>query len=157
MASNRGLALNTDAGERAEFIDRIVRASQLARRHGETRLQIVLRPPELGRLRVDLSVRDGVLNVRINADQAGAKELVQQHLGALRESLEQQGVRVGEIQVSVDGEAGGSQPQHHADERGPSFDEVSGLPSDAFGGEETNPANSRAYASLRSALVDVFA
>lgn len=157
VASNRGLASTSDAGERAEFIDRIVRASQLARRHGETRLQIVLRPPELGRLRVDLSVRDGVLNVRIGADRAGAQELVQQHIGALRESLEQQGVRVGEIQVSVDGEAGGSQPQHHADDRGPSFEDVSGLPSDAFSGEESIPASPRAYESLRSALVDVFA
>lgn len=157
VTSNRGLASNTDAGERAEFIDRIVRASQLARRHGETRLQIVLRPPELGRLRVDLSVRDGVLNVRINADKAGAQELVQQHIGALRESLEQQGVRVGEIQVSVDAETGGSQPQHNADDRGPSFEDVAGLPADAFSGEESIPANPRAYSALRSALVDVFA
>jgi hypothetical protein len=149
-------ASGSDAAERAEFIERIVRAARLARHGAGARLQIVLRPPELGRLRVELLTREGALEVRIGADRAGAAELVQSNLGALREALQEQGLRVGELRVSVDGDGSGSQPQQQADDRDPSFAEIAGIP-EAFLGDEPGPGVPAAARVLTSALVDLLA
>jgi hypothetical protein len=146
----------SSAADRAEVVERIVRAAKLARQQGEAHIKIVLRPPELGRLRVDLSVRDHVLTARLSADRSGAAELVQSNLGALRDALEQQGVRVGELSVSVDGDAPGSSPRHSADGRASAFEDASGFPAGSFG-EETELPAARRPAPRGLALVDLFA
>ncbi|MHC4605418.1 MAG: flagellar hook-length control protein FliK [Planctomycetota bacterium] len=94
--------------ERVEFVERIVRAAKLAESKGQTKLRIVLRPPHLGRMKVQLSVEDHVLQGRIQADQSATRELILNHMQELKESLEQQGIEVGDFQVDV--EQGAEQP-----------------------------------------------
>ncbi len=95
----------SSAEERAEFVERIVRAARLTQSRGASRIKIALNPPHLGNLRVDLSVKQGVLNGTIQAETVAAKDLLQSNLQALKEALAAQGVNVGELQVSVNNNA----------------------------------------------------
>lgn len=90
------------AGDRAEFVDRIVKAAKLTQSRGAARIKIVLNPPNLGELRVDLSVRQHVLHGTLQAESVAAKDLILSNLQSLREGLEGQGIRVGEFSVQVD-------------------------------------------------------
>lgn len=145
----------TAATDRTEVVERIVRAAKLARQQGEAHIKIVMRPPELGRVRVDLSVRNHVLTARLSADRPGAAELVQSNIGALRDALEQQGLRVGELRVSVDGDASGSSPRHASDGHGSSSGSSHDSSGDDYGPEE--PEVPRRPAARAHALVDLFA
>lgn len=95
-------ALPASAGDRAEFVDRIVKAVKLTQSRGAARIKIVLNPPNLGELRVDLSVRQHVLHGTLQAESVAAKDLILSNLQSLREGLEGQGIRVGEFSVQVD-------------------------------------------------------
>lgn len=92
-----------DTSERAELVERIVKAARLTQSRGAARIKISLNPPHLGNLKVDLSVRQHVLNGVLRADNAAAKEMILSQLQSLRESLEAQGIQVGQLEVRVDG------------------------------------------------------
>lgn len=94
------------------LIDRIVRATQLCRANGPSRIRLVLQPPELGTLRLTLSVKEQTVSARVMAETTGARALIGGNLVALREALEQHGLQLGSFQVSV------SQQGHDA----PAFD-----------------------------------
>jgi flagellar hook-length control protein FliK len=83
-------------------VDRIVQAAQLLRSRGATRLRLRLNPPSLGDLKVDLTVRKGVLEGRLTAESQQARDQLAAHMERLKEQLAAQGLNVGEFQVGVD-------------------------------------------------------
>ena len=88
--------------DKADYIDRMVQGARVALARGAARMRLVLRPPHLGDLRVDLSVRDRVIQAEVRAETPAAKELILANLASLREALESQGLRMGEFRVNVD-------------------------------------------------------
>ncbi len=101
-ASPRALSAASNPEERADLVERIVRAARLTQSRGAARIKIALNPPHLGELKVDLSIRQRVLHGTLQAEHAAARELLVAHLGQLRDALEGQGLRVGDLQVQVD-------------------------------------------------------
>lgn len=95
-------APGSDAADRADLIERVVRASRLAQSRGAARIRIVLEPPELGQIKVDLAVRQHVVTGKLQAESAAARDLILAHLGSLKEALESQGIPVGDFQVNVE-------------------------------------------------------
>lgn len=87
----------------AEVVDRILRASRLVQARGISRLRLVLEPPELGELRLDLTLKDHVVHGAFSTDVPGAAEAVLALLAELKETLERRGLRVGELSVSAAG------------------------------------------------------
>ena len=83
--------------------ERMARMALVSRWEGGGRLQVRLAPPQLGNLRIDLSVRDGVLNGNLRVETAAARAAVAQQVEHLKASLAEQGISVGSFQVSVDG------------------------------------------------------
>jgi flagellar hook-length control protein FliK len=112
----------------ARFIGRVAKAFQTANDRGGT-LQIRLSPPELGSLRLEMTVKDGVLSANLQTENANARRLLLDHLPALRDRLAEQNIRVDRFDVDVrrDGTGGqadarGSQQQafqHQPDEPAP--------------------------------------
>lgn len=100
---------------RVEFVERILRAAKLTQSQGQAKLRIVLQPPHLGNLKVQLNLRDHVLHGTITVDDGSTRDMVRSHLSSLRESLEQQGVRVGEFQVDVEQRFGQPSRESSAD------------------------------------------
>ncbi len=91
----------TSRAERIETIERIVAATRLTLNRGETRLRMLLHPPQLGGLRVDLSVKDGVLDASLSAETHAARHVLAANLDSLRDSLVEQGIAVHRLEVSV--------------------------------------------------------
>lgn len=68
---------------------------------GVQQLNIVLRPEHLGSVQVMLQTRDGELSGVIRADSPEAAKAISDQLGQLRQSLEQQGLKVANLDVQT--------------------------------------------------------
>ena len=84
----------------SRFIGRVAKAFQTAQDRGGT-LQLRLSPPELGALRIELNVKDGVMSASLQAENANARRLLLDHLPALRDRLAEQNIRVDRFDVDV--------------------------------------------------------
>jgi hypothetical protein len=152
----------SEAAERVEFVEKIVRAARAARTSGGANLRMVLHPPQLGHLRVDLSMRAQVLHGRLSIETEDARDLVRANLGALREALEGQGIRVGTLEVAGIAASSGQGPGTTRPDAAfrPAERNTPGRPEDR--GERRvqraeAPAASPARGSRRRGLVDVLA
>ncbi len=80
---------------------------------GQGRSQLVLRldPPDLGKLQMVLSVKDGEVSATFRAETHDAHKLISEQLAHLKTQLEQQGIKVGkmEVQTQLSGEQNGNQ------------------------------------------------
>ena len=66
------------------FVGRVTKAFHTAQQRGGT-LQLRLSPPELGSLRLELSVRDGVMTAALETETQAARRVLLDHLPALRD------------------------------------------------------------------------
>jgi flagellar hook-length control protein FliK len=98
----------------ARFVGRVAKALQTANERGGP-LQLRLSPPELGAMRIELTVKEGVMTANLETENAAAKRVLLEHLPALRERLAEQNIRVERFDVDVRREGAGSQ----ADPRAP--------------------------------------
>ncbi|MGI9458131.1 MAG: flagellar hook-length control protein FliK [Aeoliella sp.] len=95
-----------DAGR---FVSRVARAFQAAEQRGGT-VQLRLSPPELGAMKIELSVQQGVLTAKLETETAASKSLLLDNLPALRERLAAQEIRVEKFEVDVRQQGSGSDP-----------------------------------------------
>jgi len=115
-ANGNHRAANADEPPRvdpARFVGRVAKAFQTAQDRGGI-LQLRLSPPELGSLRLELAVKDGVMSAALQTENANARRLLLDHLPALRDRLAEQNIRVDRFDVDVRREGTGGQ----ADTRG---------------------------------------
>lgn len=82
-----------------ELVDRVLRASRLVRARGISRLNLTLETPELGEIRLHLTLRGKVVRATFQADVPGAAEIVRARLSELKSALEERGLQVGELTV----------------------------------------------------------
>ena len=93
-------------------------------RAGVQSVRIILEPRNLGRLNVDLGLRDGKASIRIAAETAEAANLLAGARGQLSQMLEQSGMRLAGFQSSAGGQeaqgdtAGGQQGHAQQDSGG---------------------------------------
>lgn len=100
-----GALSNLDAADRARFVQRVSQAFRAANeRGGHVRLR--LHPPELGSLRVELKITDGVMSARMEAESAAARDLLAEHLPVLRQRLADHGIRVERFELDLMGQNG---------------------------------------------------
>lgn len=91
-------------------VERVAAAVKAQASLGGGRVKILLHPPHLGALRIEVAVRDGVVFARMETDSQSARHSLQQHSNDLRQSLEDQGLTLGRMSVSVSqGEGNGSE------------------------------------------------
>jgi len=101
--------------ERARFVRRVADAFRaMGDRQGPMRLK--LHPPELGSLRLEIQVRSGVLTARAEAETSAARNLILEHLPALRERLAGQDIKIQHFDVDLSDRSSGGMPQHTADQ-----------------------------------------
>ncbi len=86
--------------DRARFVQRVGGALRLAsQREGQVLLR--LSPPELGSLRLEISVKQGALTATLEAETAAARNVLLDNLPALRERLAEQEIRIEKFDVDV--------------------------------------------------------
>jgi flagellar hook-length control protein FliK len=86
--------------DRTKFVQRVQRAfAAVGEREGSVRLK--LSPPELGSLKLEISVQKGVMKARVEAETPAAKSLLLDNLPDLRERLAQQNIHIRQFDVDL--------------------------------------------------------
>jgi flagellar hook-length control protein FliK len=101
----------------ARFVSRVARAIHTAQERGGP-LQLRLSPPELGAMRLELAVNQGALTATIETDNSTTRQLLLDHLPALRERLAEQNVKIERFDVDVRRDPGGGQQNTAPQDRG---------------------------------------
>ncbi|MHB1035591.1 MAG: flagellar hook-length control protein FliK [Pirellulales bacterium] len=103
--------------ERVRFIQRVARAFQTAGdRDGSVRLR--LSPPELGSLRLEVTVRGGVMTARLEAEHPAARTMLLENLPALRDRLAEQNIKIARFDVDLMGQSPGGLPEKRSEDTG---------------------------------------
>jgi flagellar hook-length control protein FliK len=95
------------------FVGRVAKAIQTASERGGA-LQLRLSPPELGSLRLQLAVHEGVMTASLEAESSTARQLLLDHLPSLRDRLAEQNIRIDRFDVDVRQDGSGGQPDPRA-------------------------------------------
>jgi len=86
--------------DRVRFVQRVEKAfASIGDRGGSVRLK--LSPPELGSVRMEISVSKGVMRARVEAETPEAKNLLLENLPALRDRLAQQNINIQKFDVNL--------------------------------------------------------
>lgn len=109
-AVRNGEASGMSEADSARFVQRVARAFQVAS-EGDGKLRLRLSPPELGSLRLDVSVRQGVLTAHVEAETPQARMLLLDNLPALRDRLQEQNIKLERFDVDLMNQSLGGQPQ----------------------------------------------
>ncbi len=67
-------------------------------------ISLRLDPPSLGNVRVDVSIRDGVLHARVSADNPAVNQMLRERAHELQRSLRDLGLEVDQVSVNVQGD-----------------------------------------------------
>jgi flagellar hook-length control protein FliK len=87
--------------ETDKLLSRIVGKLDILLSGGRSEAKIKLIPESLGELKIHLVMDGGSMKAVLNASTPQAKELLEANLGALKQSLENQGLQLNEFEVSV--------------------------------------------------------
>jgi flagellar hook-length control protein FliK len=97
-------AQNPQATARPSEVPEVVKTViQLAARREASTARIELTPPELGRVEIRLRYDEDGVSASISSDHADSTQALQQASGDLRRALEDQGLTVKELEVSLTG------------------------------------------------------
>jgi flagellar hook-length control protein FliK len=105
------LQVHTPAGQRAWAEDIGSRMLWMVGR-GESRAELVLTPPSLGKLGVSIQVNGDQTSAHFVAATAAAREALEQAMPRLREALQQAGITLGQTNVSTSGEQQAREDRH---------------------------------------------
>lgn len=95
--------------DRARFVQRVGGAIRTAQQR-DGRIQLRLSPPELGTLRIQLTVSEGAITAHLETENAAARTVILDNLPALRERLAEQQITIEKFDVDV-----GREDQQQAD------------------------------------------
>ncbi|NOZ39111.1 MAG: hypothetical protein GXP24_02650 [Planctomycetes bacterium] len=90
----------TPTVDRARFVQRVGGAIRSAQNR-DGQIQLRLSPPELGTLRINIVMNEGVLTARLETETAAARAVLLDNLPALRERLAEQEIRIEKFDVDV--------------------------------------------------------
>ena len=117
------VARPVDTSNAPQLASRLADTVQAAVRTGEHSMRLVLNPPDLGQLDVRVVERPDGISVSLAAESSDARDLLQQHLPALRAALEARDVRVDRLDVIQGSNAAGlgeanDQPRGRREQQG---------------------------------------
>jgi flagellar hook-length control protein FliK len=115
-ASSQGKADETGSDlNSVRFVQRVERAFAAMSDGGGT-VRLKLNPPELGSVRMEISVNKGVMKVRLEAETKEAKNLLLENLPALRDRLAQQNIKIQKFDVDLRDPSSGGMSQQTANQ-----------------------------------------
>lgn len=91
-----------------DLIEQIVKKVEMVNKAFNTEMKIQLKPEFLGRMVIKIAVEEGIVTARFITESHQVKHLLENNLGALRQNLESQGLRVDRTEVNVQLPNGGA-------------------------------------------------
>ncbi len=140
------------------ILNQVVGQISIGKNHGPSSISIKLHPKELGQIKLDLTVDQTKVKAHLIAQNQQVQDVLERHLPALRSALQQQGLQLDHLQVSVDSRQAGSnmffQQQQQQQQQNPSaFQPRHWTPAAGFSGnsqvsEEVASASARGTGGL---------
>jgi len=104
-----GLEKTADAGEitdvqQADFrdiVNQVVERVRVSLSPDSSSMEMRLNPENLGRVSINIISRDGVMKAEIRTENEAAREAIESQLQILKESIQEKGLRVDEIEVNI--------------------------------------------------------
>ncbi len=90
-----------------EIIKQVTDRFQASNRHMDTRINIQLHPAELGKLKIDLTVKEGSIRANIVAQSQHSLEIIDKNIQKLKTVLESLGFEIDQITVTAESESVG--------------------------------------------------
>lgn len=100
----------------ADVHGQIVQQAQYIRRSGQSEVTVQLQPPEMGRMRIAVEMRDGKLDVQIKIENPQVREAMRAELDGLSRTLRAAELDLGRVEVSD------YEPNQHGGRQGASAD-----------------------------------
>ncbi len=109
----------------ADIINQIVEQVRVHMSQNTTSLEMQLYPEHLGKIQINVVSKDGIMTARIVAENEAAKQAIENGLTSLKETMEQQDLKVDaiEVMVSTNGFERGSEQQDSTAENQASKDQ----------------------------------
>jgi flagellar hook-length control protein FliK len=126
----------------------IVGRAHWVQQGGQTEFQIRLNPPDLGSVKVHMTLADQSIQARLVVHQAGTQQLIESQMESLKQSLAQAGITLSGLQVSTNSQGHSQAWQHQASSRFTQDEQ-------ATNGKAGSSPDVRIVNSMNSALVDV--
>jgi flagellar hook-length control protein FliK len=90
-----------------ELISQVVNKAQLLLKQNSSEMNIQLKPDFLGKMTIKVTLADGVVTARFLTENQQVKNVLEQNIQSLRQSLEAQGIKVDKTEVNVQLDSGG--------------------------------------------------
>ena len=87
----------------------VIQRSSLRELEGKREITVELHPENLGQVKLNLIQEKDQLQLHLQAQSNEVRDILEKHLPRLQEALQQQGLRLETIQVSVDAQRNNSQ------------------------------------------------
>jgi flagellar hook-length control protein FliK len=99
--------------DRVRFLQRVVGAFRAADEQGG-QIRLRLSPPDLGSMKLELTVRDGLMTAHVQAETDTARNLLLDHLPLLRERLADHNIKIDHFDVELMNQSKSGTPQNFA-------------------------------------------
>ncbi len=96
--------VNGDLAQNVTFRDiayQVIEQVKVTVAEGQTSMQMVLSPESLGRVELNIVSKDGIMPAQLTTQTQVAKEAIESQIVTLQESLDNQGLKVDAIEVTV--------------------------------------------------------
>lgn len=88
-----------------QIIEQIVEAAKVTLNQEITTMELMLNPESLGKINMTVSVKEGVVTASLVAQNEAAKEAIESQIVMLKENLNNQGIKVEAVEVTVESHA----------------------------------------------------
>ncbi len=99
--------------DRVRFLQRVSSAFQTADEQGG-QIRLRLSPPELGSMRLELSVRNGMMTAHVQTETDAARNMLLDHLPQLRDRLAEHNIKIDHFDVELTNQSRSGTPQNFA-------------------------------------------
>lgn len=85
-----------------QIVRQVIEQIQINAREDVTSMEIMLTPEELGKVNLSVTAKNGTVTAQITTDTLAAKEAIEAQINVLRESLNEQGIKIEAVEVTVE-------------------------------------------------------
>ena len=141
--------------DRVRFVQRVARAFQTISGGGGS-VKLRLSPPELGSVRLEVSVKNGVLTAHAQTETAQARDALVENLPELRARLSEQNIQIDHFDVDLFDSAGGgmSNQSQFSDDRSMGYASTSSRMASNQAGTTTVAAEAPSANTAAAAIVN---
>ena len=88
-----------------QIIEQIVEAAKITLNQEVTTMELMLNPESLGKINMMVSMKEGIVTATLTAQNETAREAIESQIVILKENLNNQGIKVEAVEVTVESHA----------------------------------------------------